>query len=1777
LLAAAALVGAAFAAQAAGPAEARLDAGEYRSCSVRDDGALACWGDANYGDYQPPAGRYFGLSVGFDHACALRGNGQIVCWGNPASIATPPPTGGFVAVSAGESGTCAVRSDGALRCWGNTLADTVPSAGQFLDVSIYGGRACAIRSDGALQCWQAPGIAGYSGGTPSGRFLQISLGNSHACALRSDGAAVCWGSNAQGQTAAPAATRFVAVTAGYQHSCGVREDGGLACWGANGSGQATPPAGRYAAVTAGRLHSCARDDEGAVRCWGTPTNGANNGPQRSFETLRVGAEQACGLNLDGDIACVGATNALTPPVRRYRDLSFGPTATCGLSLDGRAECWGQSLGATPSDVQFQAIAVGEAHVCAIRSGDGALQCWGDNRYGQATPPTGGYSAVVSGDRYSCAISDQVGTRRLSCWGQGAAVTGVPQNQYFYSMSAFGPNICGDAGYLAKFCWGADAAALQPPASNLSHFAVGARHVCAISGGGTVSCWGDNSRGQLNVPAGSGFYKVWAHGDLSCAYNNDGMRCWGAQTFSREGPGPRMAPVAIAAGEAHTCTVRGDRGVGCWGDNDFGQRNVPVHRAQALSANAEHSCSLRADGQALCWGDNTHDGATPSAQSLRALDLGQFNGCGVAATGNAQCWGWNVNDQSTPPAGLFRSLATGLNHSCGVRDDGTLACWGYNAEGQATAPAGAFKAVDVGERHSCAIRDDGSLQCWGLGSEGQTTPPDLGGATYRALAAGAFHNCAILSHGGVACWGRNAHGQSSPPDEGQYVSIAAGAAHTCAVRDDGARVCWGANERGQAPQLAVSPASLPMIRNAEPLALDFRLDASGGYAPPGTTFRIVGGKLPYGTYMSPAGQVRGTPADTPGDYSLTLEARDENGFLARQSYSYTLLRALDISPPSIQPLFNGSYEYRDWFNTNVQLSWDIRDDETPITAQSGCTTSNVTADTDGINFTCTATSEGGTATHTVVIRRDTVAPQTAFDGPQPPAFYGLSIYGYAPIRLAFAPFTDDRSGANRYECAINSTDDYRGCDTPYQTSFFFSNQPYRFYVRAKDVAGNVDPTPVMHEFYVRADTTAPVVTPLITGPLGDNGWYVGNVQLRWSIVDPETAITFTEGCRNRDIDFDSTEVFEYCRATSLPGQTTGYATIKRDTTAPAALATVSPAPNAAGWHRQNATVAYTCTETTSGLTAPCPASETIAQEGRNLSTTAKTVRDMAGNVGSSNIVTVNLDKTAPLVVSEPRTAANAFGWYRDDVVVDFVCTETLSGLAAPCPAAYTFTQQGRDLTYQVPVLDIAGNVGQAGRTLSIDRTAPSIVASATTAANAAGWYRANVSVAFACSDALSGLNGSCPAAQTLSMEGAAVASTAQTIQDYAGNTATSNVVTAKIDKTAPALVASVSPQANAAGWHRGNATVSYNCSDALSGIGVGACPADQLFSAETAGSTTFARTVADLAGNISAGSNQITVKIDKTAPTVSSQPMSAPNANGWYRSTVTVAVRCADAMSGVADCPNFEYLQNEGAAVSSTAWVVNDLAGNASAPSNVVTVKIDKTGPTMSATMPPPTLLLNATHDFQLSATDALSGIDSQSCGAMDTSTPGTRSVTCSAIDRAGNSVSRSSTYRVVYGYTPLSAPLTDPSQLYVVQAPRSVPFDVRLFDANGAAVTNATLAQATATDVACPSAGTPLTTPPAGETTSFQHLGAGAYRRNWWIDYTATGCVRLDFTLNDGVTRSATIRVVPKQVRTGGNYPSSRPPVPTGRAAPAQPVRSAPARPTAPNPRRPNLRGPAKK
>jgi fibro-slime domain-containing protein len=83
--------------------------------------------------------------------------------------------------------------------------------------------------------------------------------------------------------------------------------------------------------------------------------------------------------------------------------------------------------------------------------------------------------------------------------------------------------------------------------------------------------------------------------------------------------------------------------------------------------------------------------------------------------------------------------------------------------------------------------------------------------------------------------------------------------------------------------------------------------------------------------------------------------------------------VDNTPPTVTPTVTGTQGANGWYTSNVNVSWAVNDAETAISRSTGCGATSVTSDNSGVTFTCTATSEGGTATASVTVKRDASAP------------------------------------------------------------------------------------------------------------------------------------------------------------------------------------------------------------------------------------------------------------------------------------------------------------------------------------------------------------------------------------------------------------------------------------------------------------------------------------------------------------------------------------------------------------------------------------------------------------------------------------------------------------------------------------------------------------------------------------------------------------------------------------------------------------------------------------
>ncbi len=332
---------------------------------------------------------------------------------------------------------------------------------------------------------------------------------------------------------------------------------------------------------------------------------------------------------------------------------------------------------------------GDGHTCAVF--DGTLYCWGENQDGQlglgdfearSSPTQIGtdedWVTVGAGGEFSCALRQG----RVWCWGEGSSgQLGV--GKFSASPSPVEVTLAGDAAKLS----------------------VGDNHACVILVDGRLYCWGLNAEGQL------------------------------AQNDPWPGPGANSAlPLEVDAGQTY----------------------------DSVAAGQGHTCGIRTDGSLWCWGRNAR---------------GEL-GLGPSAAGQLR---------SPMQVGVeedFSIVSAGQNHTCAIRG-GELYCWGENTSSQLGVPIGEFTSeptlisdvvdpgfVSVDTFHTCAIDQGGDLFCWGRNIEGQLgdgtiTARDvptkaLPEGQWEEVSAGRFHTCGVRA-GAVLCSGENSTGRLGTGD------------------------------------------------------------------------------------------------------------------------------------------------------------------------------------------------------------------------------------------------------------------------------------------------------------------------------------------------------------------------------------------------------------------------------------------------------------------------------------------------------------------------------------------------------------------------------------------------------------------------------------------------------------------------------------------------------------------------------------------------------------------------------------------------------------------------------------------------------------------------------------------------------------------------------------------------------------------------------------------------------------------------------------------------------
>jgi alpha-tubulin suppressor-like RCC1 family protein len=594
----------------------KLTSGSDHTCILTGSGDLKCWGSnfngelgdgTNTNRFEPVAvsgmSGALGVSAGVGHTCAINAGGGVQCWGmhiGNTPVGVPGLSAGVTAIDAGGWHDCAIVAGGA-KCWGDNTNGQVGDgthSNRFSPVDVYGltsgvqqisageFHTCAITDGGTVRCWGA----GYKGALGIGTTadtttpqpvpgmtagsLVVDAGASSTCALEASGAAKCWGENIFGQLGdgtylyrpAPVDVKGLpleiqAVAVGANHTCAILPGGGVNCWGDNSNRQlgigSAPSQSLPVQVTglstgavqiaAGSSHTCVRMGTGAVKCWGNNYAGQlGNGTYLGYGP--------------GDVTALG-TDALA--------ITAGGGHSCALLTGGGVKCWGNNASGQLGDQTTQnrnapvdvngltsgvlAVSAGDSHTCALVSG-GGVKCWGSNWAGQLGDGTtgdksapvevvglgGSVVAVSAGGDFTCAL---LSTGAVQCWG------GNSEGQLGDGTSTDSHSPVTVSGNL------------EP----ISAIESGDFHACALSQGGGLYCWGNNTGSQL----GNGTF-VNSPFPVAVSGLNSGV-------------------LAVRASAAHTCAIAIGGTLKCWGRDIEGQlgqgtvymRTTPVYVVDAI--------------------------------------------------------------------------------------------------------------------------------------------------------------------------------------------------------------------------------------------------------------------------------------------------------------------------------------------------------------------------------------------------------------------------------------------------------------------------------------------------------------------------------------------------------------------------------------------------------------------------------------------------------------------------------------------------------------------------------------------------------------------------------------------------------------------------------------------------------------------------------------------------------------------------------------------------------------------------------------------------------------------------------------------------------------------------------------------------------------------------------------------------------------------------------------------------------------------------------------------
>ena len=220
---------------------------------------------------------------------------------------------------------------------------------------------------------------------------------------------------------------------------------------------------------------------------------------------------------------------------------------------------------------------------------------------------------------------------------------------------------------------------------------------------------------------------------------------------------------IVGGHKHSIVLLKDNTVKCWGDNSYGQCNVP----DSIQGN-NHNVNINNDNV---------------VGKVDSISSSHYYSCALFCNNTIKAWGTNFTGQCDVPdfiQGKVISTSCGLHHSCALLNDNTVKCWGNNEFGQCNVPdsiqgnnhivninndniVGKVISISCGYNHIVGLLNNNMIKCWGDNNDGQCDVPESIQDRVVSIECGAYYSIAFLNDNTIKCWGNNDFGQCDVPD------------------------------------------------------------------------------------------------------------------------------------------------------------------------------------------------------------------------------------------------------------------------------------------------------------------------------------------------------------------------------------------------------------------------------------------------------------------------------------------------------------------------------------------------------------------------------------------------------------------------------------------------------------------------------------------------------------------------------------------------------------------------------------------------------------------------------------------------------------------------------------------------------------------------------------------------------------------------------------------------------------------------------------------------------